>query len=77
MSYKNLRTSSTAAFVAATRSAFAVVSVGLASPFGHPDQGVVERWRASGAQVLQTGRRGTISFTTDGQDLRVETFARE
>ncbi|MCA1629162.1 MAG: MBL fold metallo-hydrolase [Acidobacteria bacterium] len=71
------RTSSTAEFVAATRPAFAVVSVGLASPFGHPDQGVVERWRASGAQVLQTGRRGTISFTTDGQDLRVETFARE
>jgi competence protein ComEC len=71
------RTSSTAAFVAATRPAFAVVSVGLASPFGHPDAAVVARWRASGAQVLQTGRRGTISFTTDGQDLRVETFVRD
>lgn len=71
------RTSSTAAFVAATRPAFAVVSVGLASPFGHPDAAVIERWRAAGAQVLQTGRRGTISFTTDGQDLRVETFARD
>ena len=71
------RTSSTAPFVAATRPAFAVVSVGLTSPFGHPDAAVVERWRAAGAQVLQTGRRGTITFTTDGQDLRVETFARE
>ncbi|MDT7603039.1 MAG: competence protein ComEC, partial [Acidobacteriota bacterium] len=71
------KTSSTAAFVAATRPAFAVVSVGLDSPFGHPAAEVVERWRASGAQVLQTGRRGAISFTTDGRDLRVETFARE
>jgi competence protein ComEC len=71
------RTSSTAPFVAATRPAFAVVSVGLTSPFGHPDAAVVERWRAAGAQVLQTGRRGTITFSTDGRDLRVETFARE
>jgi competence protein ComEC len=71
------RTSSTAPFVAATRPAFAVVSVGLTSPFGHPDAAVVERWRASGAQVLQTGRRGTISFTTDGHDLAVETFVRD
>jgi competence protein ComEC len=71
------RTSSTAPFVAAAPPAFAVVSVGLASPFGHPDAAVVERWRASGAQVLQTGRRGTISFTTDGHDLRVETFVHD
>ncbi|HEX8161778.1 MAG TPA: ComEC/Rec2 family competence protein [Pyrinomonadaceae bacterium] len=71
------RTSSTAPFVAATRPAFAVISVGRTSPFGHPDPAVVERWRASGAQVLQTGRRGAITFTTDGRDLRVETFARD
>jgi competence protein ComEC len=75
--YKNSHTSSTAPFIAATHPAFAVVSVGLDSPFGHPDPAVVERWRAAGAQVLQTGRRGTITFTTDGHDLRVETFVRE
>jgi competence protein ComEC len=71
------RTSSTAPFVAAARPAFAVVSVGLDSPFGHPDPSVVARWRAAGAQVLQTGRRGTITVSTDGGDLRVETFARD
>jgi competence protein ComEC len=71
------KTSSTPAFVNATRPAYAVVSVGLDSPFGHPAAEVVNRWRAAGAQVLQTGRRGTITFTTDGHDLRVETFARE
>ncbi|MFN2481148.1 MAG: ComEC/Rec2 family competence protein [Pyrinomonadaceae bacterium] len=70
------RTSSTAEFVAATRPAFAVVSVGLASPFGHPDQGVVERWRASGAQVLTTGEHGMITVSTNGEDLEVETFVK-
>ncbi len=71
------RTSSTESFVAAVRPSVAVVSVGLSSPFGHPDQNVVARWRATGAQVLQTGRSGTITISTDGQDLKVETFVRE
>ena len=71
------RTSSTEEFVAATRAAFAVVPVGVDSPFGHPDAQTVARWRAAGAEVLQTGRRGTISFVTDGERLTVETFARE
>jgi beta-lactamase superfamily II metal-dependent hydrolase len=75
--YKNLSTSSTDSFVAAVRPYVAVVSVGLASPFGHPDRNVVARWRAVGAQVLQTGRSGTITVSTDGQDLKVETFVRE
>jgi ComEC/Rec2-related protein len=71
------KTSSTEKFVDAARAAFAVVPVGLDSPFGHPDPQVVARWRASGAEVLETGRRGTVSFTTDGDRLTVETFARE
>ncbi len=71
------RTSSTEPFVAAARPSISVISVGLASPFGHPDKNVVERWRAAGAQVLQTGQSGTITVSTDGQDLKVETFVRE
>ncbi|HLL14075.1 MAG TPA: ComEC/Rec2 family competence protein [Pyrinomonadaceae bacterium] len=68
------RTSSMESFVAAVRPSVAVVSVGLASPYGHPDRNVVERWRASGAQVLTTGERGTITISTDGEDLVVGTF---
>ncbi len=71
------RTSSTTAFVDATRPALAIVSVGLDSPFGHPAPEVVARWQGAGAQMLQTGRRGTITVTTDGQDLRVQTFVPE
>jgi competence protein ComEC len=70
------RTSSTPAFVAATHSSFAVISVGRTSIFGHPHKEVVERWRASGAEVMTTGQRGTISVMTDGRELKVSTFIR-
>jgi len=69
------RTSSTAEFIARARPQFAVISVGLASIFNHPHAEVVERWRASGAQILTTGRSGTITVSTDGHDLSIETFA--
>jgi competence protein ComEC len=68
------RTSSGQAFVKAARPSYAVVSVGLASIFGHPHREVLERWRAGGAQILTTGRHGTITISTDGNDLKVETF---
>jgi competence protein ComEC len=71
------RTSSTDAFVAATRPALAIVSVGQDSPYGHPHREVLERWRAAGAQVLTTGERGMVTVSTDGDDLRVETFVRQ
>ena len=71
------KTSSTNTFVDATSPRFAVISVGLTSIFGHPNKEVVERWQASGAKVMTTGRRGTITVSTDGKDLRVESFIRD
>ncbi|HJU53183.1 MAG TPA: hypothetical protein VJ715_01380, partial [Pyrinomonadaceae bacterium] len=71
------KTSSMEAFVKATHPSYAVISVGLDSVFGHPHQEVVERWRASGAQVLTTGQRGTITISTDGTDLKVETLVKQ
>ena len=70
------KTSSTENFVAATRPSLAIISVGLTSIYGHPDKSVVERWRTSGAEVLTTGERGTVSVSTDGRDLRVESFVK-
>lgn len=67
-------TSSTPEFVAGTHARFAVISVGLRSPFGHPVPAIVDRWKASGAQTLTTGENGTISFTTDGSDLQLSTY---
>jgi competence protein ComEC len=68
------RTSSTDAFVAATHPLLAIISVGRTSMFGHPNKEVVERWRASGAEVMTTGQRGTISVTSDGKDSQIKTF---
>ncbi len=68
------RTSSTKEFIDAARAKLAVISVGRKSPFGHPHEEVVERWKNLGALVLTTGERGTISISTDGKDLRLKTF---
>jgi competence protein ComEC len=70
------RTSSIDEFVRATQPAYAVISVGLTSNFGHPHPEILDRWRTSGAEILTTGQRGTITFSTDGEDLRVETFVK-
>src|SRR5205085_7320029 len=71
------KTSSSDGFVRAAHPQYAIISVGRTSPFGHPDQGVVTRWQASGAQVLVTGWRGTITVSTDGRNLRVETYTHD
>jgi competence protein ComEC len=68
------KTSSTADFVHATKPAFAIISVGRNSMFGHPHKDVVDRWQANGATVLTTGNSGTITVTTNGHDLWLKTF---
>jgi competence protein ComEC len=68
------RTSSTPEFITSTSASIAIISVGQTSIFGHPHREVVQRWLASGAQVMTTGQCGTISVVTDGRDLSVSTF---
>ncbi len=68
------RTSSTQEFIDATHAKYAVISVGRNSPFGHPHTDVVERWKATGANVITTGERGMISVSTDGKDLKIAAF---
>lgn len=71
------KTSSTQAFIEATRAKFVIIPVGRESPFGHPHQEVLERWTNSGAKFLTTGERGMVSISTDGKDLQMKTFLRE
>jgi competence protein ComEC len=68
------KTSSTDAFVLATRPTFAIISVGRQSRFGHPHREVVERWQSNGATVLTTGNCGTITVATDGKELSLKAF---
>lgn len=67
-------TSSTQPFIDAVGARVAVISVGRRSPFGHPHADVVDRWKASGVDLMTTGERGTISVSTDGEDLTINTF---
>jgi len=71
------KTSSIESFIAAARPRLAVISVGQTSVFGHPNADVVERWKLSGAEVLTTGNSGTITVTTDGRELELETFVKK
>ncbi len=71
------KTSSTETFVRAVHARFAIISVGLTSPFGHPNREVVDRWKTSGAEVLTTGNYGTIGVSSDGKDLQLTTFVHE
>ncbi len=73
-SYKRHSTSSSPALVASARPRVVVVSAGRRSPYGHPHAEVVARWRSSGAEVISTAERGMVTVSTDGRDLRVETF---
>ncbi|CAN5711831.1 hypothetical protein BH24ACI2_BH24ACI2_00390 [soil metagenome] len=70
------RTSSMQEFIEATHAKLVVIAVGRESPFGHPHEEVLERWKNSGAKIVTTGERGTVSISTDGKDLQLKTFLR-
>ena len=67
------RTSSSAAFVAASRPVLAVMSAGRDHAFGHPHAEVTARYEAAGAVVLATGEEGGIAVCTDGRRLAAAT----
>ncbi len=71
------RTSSSREFINLSKAKLAIISVGRESPFGHPHEEVVRRWESIGAKTLTTGENGTISVSTDGQDLQLKTFVKE
>jgi competence protein ComEC len=62
------RNSSSEPFVRATAPTWVVAQAGYRNRFGHPDPGVVARYRAVGAQVARTDFSGAIQwrFAQDG-----------
>lgn len=65
------RTSTGAAWLSAVGPRFVVVSAGKDNRYGHPHTEVVDRIHASGAQLLSTAELGTITFVSDGTQVRV------
>src|SRR5262245_51999810 len=70
------RTSSTGGFLGQVKPQHAVISVADPSPFGHPHPEALARLETTGAQIWRTSRCGAITISTDGNDLRVETFVK-
>ncbi len=69
-------TSSTASFVAAVRPTFAVVPAGFRNRWGMPRREVVERWQASGSEVLVTGQVGSVGVLLGPAGVRLERVGR-
>jgi competence protein ComEC len=65
------RTSSTPAFLAAVRPAFAVLTVGYRNRFGHPHPDVSARYAAAGVTVSRTDRDGAVSITLGAGPVRL------
>jgi competence protein ComEC len=69
------RFSSTGEFLAATRPAVAVISVGARNPFHHPTPDALARLEAAGARIYRTDRDGALILETDGASLWVTRWA--
>jgi competence protein ComEC len=70
------KTSSTVEFLEKAKPQHAVISVAEHSPFGHPHVEALARLQTTGANIWRTSECGAITISTDGSDLRVETFVR-
>jgi competence protein ComEC len=68
------RTSSTPKFLEEVRPSHAIFTVGLRNIFNLPNSKVLDRYRELGCRILRTDQNGSITFETDGEDLRVTTF---
>lgn len=68
------RTSSTAEFIATVGAMNIIFPVGYRNHFHHPHPDVVERYRASGAQLHRTDTEGalTLSINPTGEPLKME-----
>ncbi len=69
------KTSSTIEFLERVNPRHAVISVARLSPFGHPHPEALARLRTTNARIWRTSECGAITISTDGADLRVETYA--
>jgi competence protein ComEC len=68
------RSLTTEEFLARVNPLLAVISVAEHSPFGHPHLEVLKRLRRKSIEVFRTDQNGAITISTDGNQLRVNTF---
>lgn len=66
------RTSTSAAFAAATSPEYAVISAGKDNTYGHPHQETLDILHKAGAEIKSTAESGTITFESDGKTLKIK-----
>lgn len=66
------RTSTSLSFAQAASPAFAIISAGKDNTYGHPHQEVLNILEKVGAEIKSTAQSGTITFETNGVNLRVK-----
>lgn len=65
------KTSSAEAFLAAVTPGIAVMQVGKNNRYGHPHEGVLDRFERLGIPVLRTDQNGDIVVRSNGSDLSI------
>ena len=65
--------SSTTHFLSAVEPKIAVISLGANNRYGHPGEEAMERLERTGAEIYRTDTMGTVTITSDGKNLQVET----
>ncbi len=68
--------SSSAEFIKAVACRYAIVSAGKANVFHHPHPSTLQRYQAAGVCVFRTDRDGAVTFTSDGNNLHIDTFVK-
>ncbi|MBX3243384.1 MAG: ComEC/Rec2 family competence protein [Acidobacteria bacterium] len=68
------RTSSTREFISKAAPSISVISAGRRSMFGHPHPETIRTLTEYGSKIVTTGQDGTITVSTDGDELFVSTF---
>lgn len=66
-------TSSSESFLNQVKPEIAVIMVGEGNDYGHPKQEIINRLENIGAKIYRTDKNGTITMTTDGNKIEVNT----
>lgn len=61
-------------FLEAVQPQAAVISCGRNNDYGHPSDKLIDRLAGAGVRIYRTDKNGAISFSTDGESIKVHTF---
>lgn len=76
-SHHGSRSSNSPSFIRRVRPDMVVFSCGKNNAFRMPHPDVLERYRKSGSRILRTDTDGAVHLTSDGESLKIDTYAEQ